>query len=39
MKNLGRTDGTRQIFEDPLRESERLTGDPEFTAGAGHASG
>jgi hypothetical protein len=37
-KNLGLTDGTRQIFEDLLRESERLTGDPEFTAGAGHAS-
>jgi PadR family transcriptional regulator AphA len=38
-KNLGLTDGTRHIFEDLLRESERLTGDPEFTAGAGHASG
>jgi PadR family transcriptional regulator AphA len=38
-KNLGLTDGTRQIFEDLLRECERLAGDPEFTVGAENASG
>jgi DNA-binding PadR family transcriptional regulator len=27
-KNLGLTDGTRQILEDLLRQGERLTGDP-----------
>ncbi len=37
-KNLGLTDGTRQIFEDLLREGERLAGAPEFTLGAGNAS-
>jgi PadR family transcriptional regulator, regulatory protein AphA len=43
-KNLGLTDGTRQIFEDLLAEGERLAGerlagDPQFTAGAENASG
>jgi PadR family transcriptional regulator AphA len=28
-KNLGLTDGTRQIFEDLLRQGEQLTGDSE----------
>jgi PadR family transcriptional regulator AphA len=28
-KNLGLTDGTRQIFEDLLRQDEQLTNDPE----------
>jgi hypothetical protein len=37
-KNLGLIDGARQIFEDLLREGERLAGAPEFTLGAGNAS-
>jgi hypothetical protein len=31
-KNLGLTDGTRQIFEELLRQGEQLTGD------SGHVS-
>jgi hypothetical protein len=35
-KNLGLTDGTRQIFEELLRRGEQLTGDPEHVyAGQG----
>jgi DNA-binding PadR family transcriptional regulator len=37
-KNLGLTEGTRQIFEDLLREGERLAGDPKLTVGAENAS-
>lgn len=37
-KNLGLTDGTPQIFEDLLREGERLAGDPKLTVGAENAS-
>jgi hypothetical protein len=37
-KNLGLTDGTRQSFEDLLREGERLDGDPKLTLGAENAS-
>jgi PadR family transcriptional regulator, regulatory protein AphA len=38
-KNLGLTDGTRQMFEDLLAEGEHLAGEPQFTVGAENASG